>query len=673
VYALGAVTYEMLIGEPPFTGPTVQAIVARLIAEAPRPLTAQRRSVPAHVEAVVLQALERLPADRFATPAEFATALEDRPVSGTIGVRQEGARPGRLRSWMPWVLTLAALGLLAFNLLRPGPSNGPQSVQRFSIVLPANGTWEDDPYLSFALSPDASLLAYNGLDSASHRRLYIRAMDRDTPTPVSGSETAHFPAFSPDARWLGFILNSRLLRVRVTGGTPEPICDVGGLSHWSWLGIDDAIFIDASGMKRCSTTGDVSMVLASDSTESFQFPHALPDGRHVLFGRRRGSESRLAAIDLTTHVVTSLGILGSDPRYVTSGYLVYATSDGSIRAVPFDGKALKVAGEPMVVGVSVHIDGLGRAFMAVSRGGTIVAPPASSFERALTLVDRGGRAEPLYPRPGDFSAPRFSPDGRRVAVSAGPGIWQLDLAQGTLTRVSFDEGSAERPAWSPDGKRIAYVRRNGPRNDIRIVDADGGRPPQTLLSRSGVEPWHVLFTPDGSSIIVRTVGTTGGRDILRVMLDSARQTTPLLGSTAEEVSPSLSPDGKWLAYASNESGRYEVYVRSFPSMTNRTQISLEGGSEPMWSPRGNEVFYRTGMTLMAAEVRLGSSGEVVRRSPLFALAGYDDEATYQNYDVAPDGHHFVMVRVLGDPSRPLSITLNRFEHVESSLAARRGQ
>jgi len=660
IYALGAVLYEMLSGEPPFTGPTAQAIVAKVLTSDPTVPSTVRRTIPPHVDAAVMQALQKLPADRFGSAAEFAAALAN-PAFGS-GPRERAApRPVRARAlaMLPWLLLAGAVGFMVLDQVRPDPAP-PAPVHRLTIVLPEDAAWVDQSGSGMALSPDGRLLAYYGR-GAIGQRIYLRAMDRPDPVPIPESENGARPVFSPDGRWIGFIGNSGFVKVSVAGGPLERVCRLGGYVWLTWLESGSLVFADGTGgLRQCSQSGEVTTLLANDSIGTYNHPHGLPGDRGVLLTVRRGERDQLAVLDLGTGTVKPLNITGSSPRYVGTGHLAYGTPDGAVRAVRFDLESLTPSGDPILLLQGV----LHWAQMAVSRNGTLVVAEASSGARSLELVDRAGRAERLTQEHREFSGPRFSPDGRHVAVSVGEAvIWTLDRVQGTLTRLPAD-GASLRPAWSRDGRRIAYVRQVGSRLDLRIVSADGSSAPESLLVMPpGLTPWHVLFAPDGRSLVVRSVGGTGVRDIWLKRGDSAAL-VPLLQSPANEVSPALSPDGRWMAYASNESGRAEVYVRSFPGMSGRYQVSLEGGEEPVWSPRGGELFYRSGAALIAAEFRGGDGFEVVRRTVLFSSNEYGDlDGTYQDYDVSPDARHFVMVRRSMRMSQ-LQVTLNAFQNLE---------
>jgi serine/threonine-protein kinase len=488
----------------------------------------------------------------------------------------------------------------------------------------------------------------------------MRRMDRLEAEPVPGSENGAAPFFSEDGRWLGFRIGTALVRAPVDGGLPEPICDRGSLVRPVWLGSSAIVLSDTAGLVRCSVTGEVSILLPAEPGAVFQFPHALPDGRAIIFAIERDSGSRLATLDLRTKTVKELELTGSDPRYVETGHLVYLAADRRVRAVPFDAQKLEVTGEPFVVDATLPAT-YGSALMAVSRNGTIVAA-RTQIERVLELVDRNGRAERLTVRTGDFGDPSLAPDARRLAVRFGRDIWILDRMQGAFSRLSFDS-TANRPAWSPDGRHVAYLREVGARMDLRMVRSDGSGAARSLPS-APLPPWEVRFTPDGGSLLVRTAGGPGSRDIFLVPLDTAAPVSDLLRSTADEMAPVLSPDGRWMAYVSNESGQAEVHVRAFPGMEGRTQVSLDGGSEPLWSRDGRELFYRSGTALYAAEVRTSPTFDVVKRTRLFADPGYVGDITHAYYDVTPDGR-FVMVRELSGTTH-LSVTLNFFQNLPAT-------
>ncbi len=669
VYALGCVLYELLIGEPPFTGPTPQAIVARVMTSEPAPLTLERKMIPPHVEAAVLQALQRIPADRFASAAEFAAALRNPmfhstiPASRTINVRRPAVR------WIPWALLTVALGFISFDRLRSNaaPAAVPAPVFRLNIVLPDSAEWAGDVFSTPALSPDGTMLVYNGRDSSSVRRLYLREMDKSVPIPIPGSENGSLPMFSPDGRQLAFSLGARIMRVAVAGGVPETICESGGLSRATWLESNAIVFASRTGLMLCAPNGQVTTLLKSAPAERIDYPHGLPDDRGVLFGVRGDTASRLMVIDPRTRAVKPLDILGSDPRYVATGHVVYVSQEGRLRAVPFDLASLAVVGEPVAIDEPVRVE-IGGATMALSRNGTLIIPGIGS--QALVIVDRSGRFERLHPKLGDFGDPQLSPDGRRLAVRLGNSIWLLDRPQQTLTRLSFDS-AASRPVWSVDGHRVAYTRQIGRHVDVRTINPDGSMKAESLLALPTLEIWEVLFAPDGRSILVRTVGGPGRRDVWMSSLDAPSELTPLLVTPANEVAPALSPDGHWLAYVSDESGRDEVYVRSFPGMNGRYQVSRDGGAEPVWSPRGDELFYRSGPVMLVAEIRAASGFDIVRRTPLFSDGGFLSDGTHAVYSVTPDGSHFVMVRRTQAGSY-MTITLNRFTNLqERGSAARR--
>ena len=669
IYALGCVLYEMLVGELPFEGANAQAIIARVMTEEPRSLVLQRRTVPLHVEAVVMTALSKLPADRFASAAQFAAALGDPGfATGRLDRGPATTVPhtgrDRLLSGVPWALLAVAAGLLVWAL-RPRPPILPPLL-RLDLGLPPTAPWEDQPGPAMALAPDGTALVYNGRDS-SGAHLFLRSMDRIDPVPISGSARATQPFFSPDGRWLGFQVPGKYVRVPVSGGPPQTLCPIsGGFSTPTWLDANSIVMADSGGLRQCSMTGAITVLYRpADSASTLMWPHALPGGRGILYTINLGATFQLGVYDARSRSARPLGIAGSSPHYVAAGYLLYADPEGTVRAVPFDAEHLRLAGDPTVVMQGVRVGINGAAKMAVSLNGAMVTTIGQSGDRTLELVDRRGVAERLPVPAGRYSYPRFSPDGRQVAVAVGDltsNIWIFDRRQGTVTRLTSESG-ASRPAWAPDGKRIVFSRVQGLTADLRIINADGSAPAESLLTVPGLQILQSHFTPDGRALVVLTSGPTG-RDIWRVPLDSTRVLRSLLHGPANVSGATLSPDGRWMAYVSHESGRPEVYVRPYPAMGARYQVSLEGGLDPVWSPQGDEIFYRDASAMLSAAVRTKPGFEVLRRTRLFADPAYPLGPFEPQYDVAPDGGRLLMVRLLGTTTG-LVITLNWFENLRA--------
>jgi serine/threonine-protein kinase len=291
-----------------------------------------------------------------------------------------------------------------------------------------------------------------------------------------------------------------------------------------------------------------------------------------------------------------------------------------------------------------------------------------SSSRVLALVNRNGGGAALPVPPGAYSFPRFSRNDEQVAVAMGgiqaSNIWLFDRRQGTLTRLTFDSG-ASRPTWTPDDKRIVFSRLRGSTADLRIINADESAAAESLLTIPGSQIFQAVFTPDSRTMIARTT-VNGGRDIWRVPLDSTRVPRPLLTSPPDEVGVSLSPDGRWMAYTSDESGRQEVYVRAFPGMGARYQVSLEGGNEPVWSRKGDEIIYRNAAAFFSAGVRTAPGFHVVSRTTLFSTIDYVQSSTEPMYDVSRDGQRLLVIRSIGRTGG-LGVTLNRFANLREGM------
>jgi eukaryotic-like serine/threonine-protein kinase len=683
IYALGCVLYEMLTAEPPFQGASAQAIIARVLTEEPRSLTVQRNTIPPHVEAAVRVALAKLPADRFASAKAFGEALgrtdfalassQARPV-GPRAAGQLSARERLLRG-APWVLAAAAIATSVWLASdRPTSVLAPAPVGQFAIALaPEVATSQNGQVLT--ISPDGSRIVYV---STANNQLFIRMLGQVEPVPIPGTSDALSPFFSPDGEYIAFVVGARLMRVAVSGGPALPVADVAGTFFGgTWNTTGEILFAAEAGLFVVPAAGGVPTLLAapdSGSSESFRWPEFLPGGRSALIAIWDGDIDHLAAVTLGTGAIQRLAVIGSNPHYVDQGYLIYAmigaggggtggmVGSGTLMTVPFDPDRLAVLGPPAPVTDSVQVGIVSRtAKLGISPGGTIAFASGSIGMSTIVSVGRDGSVSELGTDERFYQAPRLSPDGRRLAmyvIDTGTDIWVYDLAGKTLSRLTFD-GSARFPIWTPDGHAIVYTR-TGNGLDLARVPSDGSAPAEALLT-AGLDQYSGDFAPDGRTMVIReNIG--GRRRIATVALDSTPAAEPLIDSGFDNHSPSLSPDGHWVAYVSNEAGRSEVYVRPFPGLGGKWQVSRDGGTEPRWSPTGQEIFFRSGDAMMTAAVQAGATfvpGEV---REIFRLVATSNPV-YANYDVTRDGNSFIMARATGTGTQTFKVLLNWFDNL----------
>jgi serine/threonine-protein kinase len=682
IYALGCVLYEMLTAEPPFTGATAQAIIARVMTEEPRSLTLQRKTIPPHIEAAVHTALQKLPADRFASAAEFAAALADKtyaPAAAPASAARsaEPRRPAQV--WLsrtalvaPSLVALAALGLYARERMRPLPA--PPPIGRFALSL-APDVVTGVTGQAIAMAPDGSRIVYVGAGTTGNQ-LFMRTLGQVAPSPMPGTGNAISPFFSADGQYVAFASGTKLVKVAVGGGPTLPVADVGNsFRGGAWNEQDTIVFADERGLLLVPAAGGQPVLLAapdSATRDSYRWPDFLPGGHAALFAINDGGVDRLAAITLATRAVTRFDVIGSNPHYVSRGYVTLAMMDsgtagvtsGTLMTVPFDARRLAVLGAPVPVAESVQVGVNSRTGkLGVSRDGAIAFASGSVGQADLVAVSRDGVTRSLGTQPRFFVAPRLSPDGRRIAVQvveSGNDIWVYDLAGRTLTRLTFDR-TAIRPIWMPDGLRIVYERRGVRSEDLAWIPADGSAQAESLVAADHDQaPGDV--TPDGRTLVIREQPSGGKRRISIVALDSARAPRPLIANAFENHSPSLSPDGRWVAYVSDESGRNEVFVRPFPGPGGRWQVSKEGGVEPRWSGTGREIFFRNSANMMAASVQAGTTFAPGEVRELFRTTAVLN-GVYPNYDVSRDGRTFYMAQPLRANDQTVVVLLNWFENL----------
>ena len=676
IYSLGAVLYEMLAGEPPHTGPTVQSVIAKVVTDRPRPLRQLRESVPPHVEAAVLKALAKLPADRFQTAAQFVDALA-RPAWGVPATTAPDSaaaalgRPGQraLRDVAPLAVAAIATSLALWVSVRPRPEPPTRPVARFTLVLPPSAPMSDfaaGPTVAF--SPDGSRIVYVS-SVATGSQLFSRRLDELEPVPLVGTQNARNPFFSPDGRSVAYFSGSKLYKLPLAGGPATLVADVPGLALGATWGATDTIVFrsDKGLMEVAAAGGEPRPLLPPDTSrgETYLFPQYLPDARALLLQIRTKGVDRLGALTIATRKLTRFEQPGSNPRYVSAGYVVVATRSGTLLAVPFDASRLEITGSAVPVADGVVVGPGGAARLGMSRDGAFAYVTGPLAVRELVMVDRAGRARALPAEPQGYIAPRLSPDGRRIAVevdepdAVNSDVWLYDMAQHTRTRLTFDQ-SGHRPIWTPDGRRVVYSRGQFSQGDLYWIPADGTGPAESLLV-APEDQWAADITPDGRTLLFRSGGAGPVRSIHTLPLQGPRTPQPFLINEFDNHSPSLSPDGRWVAYVSNESGRLEVYVRPFPGPGGRWQVSLDGGTEPVWARSGRELFYRNGMKLMVAAIALQPAFAVGARRTLFE-GNYVNDPVYRGYDVTRDGEAFVMVRS-PKPMGDFVVVLNWFDQL----------
>ena len=670
IYSLGSVTYEMLSGEPPHNGSTAQAIIAKLLTESPRSLTLLRHTVPAHVDAAVHCALEKLPADRFPTAHDFADALNGKAVVPTTPPRPELGNAG---PWQRIALASAAVALLAaigavwaWNRDVAAP---PQPRARFTLELPADAKINTTVIgRSMAFSPDGATLVYVGDPEAN---LYLRGLDDLTPRRIPGTTRASNPTFSPDGKWIAFIQGvgpSVMMRVATLGGAPVAIVDTSGRFDWGPDGsivFSKGITVRGSGLWRTNASGAApERVTTVDSTDhAHASPSFLPDGKGILFTILITPTARteLAAVRLDDRRIIRLGLAGGSPFYA-GGFLFFSRSDGTLSAVLFDPARLRVLGDPVIMLEGVTIKQQAAvADLAISRSGTVVYLSGEAGVQ-LTEATRDGTMRNMRAENRFYRYPRVSPDGRRIAMSISSDLWVLDIAATTLTRLTT-HGFANVPDWTPDGRRIAYTTLAGDSVGVWWQPWDASAPAERISPRTR----GAAFTPN-MDYMITTVAEAGRFWLRAVPLggDSSRKTLSVMSSDIPRQ-PRLSRDGHWLAYVSEETGRREVYVQPFPGPGGRYQISSSGGVEPIWSATGSELFYRGGNALIAAKIATQPEFAVVRRDTLFVMSALPGEVQ-PGYDVFPDGKRFVFPRIVSSDAAPVVVT-GWLDEVRERMAA----
>ena len=661
IYALGAVAYEMLVGEPPFTGPTVQAIVARLVTEEPRPIAIQRKAVPEQVEDAVLRALEKLPADRFASAGEFAAALggeakRRRPSSGVVGAAAS-SRPSRF-AWPVAVLALAGAAL--WGWLRPAPDH-PAGRQRIALwdfiypdfLNPSSARIE----ARVAISPDGSAIAFT--DSAGDdTRLLVKGRNDVHPVPIPGTEGAAGPFFSPDGAWVGYFAHGgKVRKVPVAGGGSIELTSSGNETYvlGAWLDDGRIVFVDGhGGLSAVSSEGGaVTQIRSADPSrrDDINSLTPLPGSRGVLFTGCPGNcatASAIYAFDLERDTTLLLVENAVGGWYSPGGHLLYTSREGGLFAARFDLRRMALSS-----GVLPITDGVAPNGFALSASGTAlyIAGTQDVSQSTLVWVSRDGSEAPFAPEwVGGFEYPALAPDGQTLAVSVREDATRLWVRRpdGSRLRVFSGDMGSWRPSWTADGQAIGFPITHGGTaaagdNDVYLAPADGSSAPRRFADID-IGLWEVEFSRDGEWAVMRAdvAGAFGVFYARRLRGDTAM--TLIHSDSSFSTQIALSPDAGWLAYTSDRTGRSEVYVASFPDMRVKYPVSQAGGTEPRWARSGRELFFRSRGQMMSLPVGAAAGFSPGTARALFPVGSYARANNRAQYDVSGDGQRFLMIK-----------------------------
>jgi serine/threonine-protein kinase len=705
LWALGVVLYEMLTGRKPFAGDEEVAIAHAILHDEPAPPSAHRKDLSAAVDGLVLRLLQKDPAERYASAADvlhdlartgtLANGITGPPTAVVARAMAEKRRPQdrssrRLRQMLYGVSALAILltTILVWGWMHPAPA---KQVARYSyvfdsaeaIIQPVGMFWG-----RLALSPDGSRLAYVGGPRA---QIMVRQRNQLHATPIPETEGAENPFFSPDGQQVGFLTDGSKLQIAsLNGGPLITVTDsLVGVAGASWAE-DGFIYIDGKNdeplLRVEAKAGGVPKRLTVFDTASREgdhsWPDVLPNGKGILItiGVKDAVRS-IGVVDVSSgkhHVILNNAVYA---RYSRSGHLLYVRPDRTLMVVPFDQNAMKITGEPTVLDQGLRVTPSSTVDLAVSDNGTLLYTRGSGTgKQELVWVTRDGKAQPVDPDwQGTFSDPSLAPDGRRLAVTLLPNvsydsiartknIWIKRLDRGPSIKLTLDRMTSSSAAWTPDGRSVTFTSNKTGSFDLWTERADGSTQAAVQLDeKRGL--FSPRWSPDGKWLVFRTdFFETGAGDILGIRPGIDAAAVPLVATRFTEVAPAISPDGRWLAYTSNESGEYRIYVVPFPNTAaTKWAVSTRGGTEPLWSHSGKELFYRdVAGNLVAVEVQSTPTFALGRSTVLFPAAAYYSFARGLEYAVAPDDRRFLMIRqVAGGPPDELIVVDNWFEELKS--------
>ena len=658
IWAFGCVLYEMLTGTRAFDGDDVADVLAKILQRAPDYTTVDRKAPPS-VRRLLRRCLEKDRKRRLADIADARFELEE-PVAET----EQPARAGQPR----WISAAVAASVLAaatagFAVATWRSTSPPAESIRFQLNLPTRM----NSLGNVAVSPDGRHLAFPGRSPGAPFSLHLRPVNAIAARALSGTDGAYSPFWSPDSRFIAFWAGGSLKKIEVSSGAVTTIAAGNFGPFSSWGATDTLLFSRARGLHRMNSTGSAaSVVMHPEGRGNFDLPSFLPDGEGFLFANL---ETLVPQRGAATIYVGSLGsdqrreLMRADSRAVYANGHVLFVRDRTLMAQPFDLASRTLSGNPVRIAENLWPGSQGMPHFSASQTGVLAFPVRDLPPAQLAWLDRAGRLISAVGDPGDYSNPRLSPDGKKLAVcvydpqARSRDIWVLDLERGTRTRLTNDPADDMNPAWSPDGMSIAFSSDRKGQRDVYRQSLQGGH--DQLLYTSAAPKSVSDWSPDGSQVIFNGPAD-GGSSIAFGRADGTEGSTPVpwLTSRFNPGSAQFSPDGRWVAFSAGETGRSEIYVAPVNEPGAKVTVSTAGGILPRWSRDGKEIFYLTVQRdkLMVARVTTGAAFDVGPVRELFQLDVAD--ALGSLYDVSPDGQQFLVNVRVGEPVAPITVVVN---------------
>jgi serine/threonine protein kinase len=679
IFALGEVLYEMVTGQRTFKGTSKAQVMAAILSSEPPPISTVQPLAPPALDHVVKKCLAKDPDDRWQSAHDVGSELRWIAETGSRNAMPAAvfSHPRKRERFLTIALAISILAVLglAFAFNHFVHRSFPAEPSVLSMSVPGTS-----PPTAHAISPDGRWVAFSAVKfgaagSVAQNSIWVRSLDSLTLQELPDTVGATFLFWSPDSRFIGFFAQRKLKKIAVTGGAAQTLCDAPDGRGGSWSKDGVILFAPTFGgaLYRVSETGgEVKLVTPHDASgeheESCRWPYFLPDGRHFLYLIRSARPETAGIYEGSLDSRDKRRLLPDESTiaYASPGYLFFVRDGKNLMAQPFDATRLQLSGEafPVAVNVSYGPDVAATyADFAVSDNGTLTYSPAAPLKTQLTWFDRAGKEAGLVGQRAAYGEFSLSPDEKQLVVGRKdlPGekaaLWIADLSGGSFARFTFEAVNYyEGPIWSPDGSRVAFNATRGNTQDL-YQKASGGTGKEEVLIHSenwkGTDDW----SRDGQYFLYQEQETTSKWDLWVLPLGGDRKPVPYLQTQFNEVGATFSPDGKWVAYTSDETGRNEVYVRPFPDAAGgKWQISTDGGSLPRWRQDGKEMFYLTndGKKMMVADVKMAPTFQPGVASPLFQAGG-----TIDSYVVTKDGQRFLVTLASAEQTpEPITVILN---------------